>query len=159
MDESMKERIGRLLGRIPSGCAVLTAGDEKTGTGILASWYQQCAFDPPMISVAVKMGRPIETVLDRTGGFVLNLIGEDLAPMLRHFGHGFKPGDPAFEGLAVRTEAHGVVLADCIGHIGCKIVAKHPAGDHQLYIGEATAGQLTRESRPYVHIRKTGFDY
>ena len=159
MKETDKERIGRVIARIPSGCGVLAAGTQESGLGMLASWFQQCSFDPPMITVAVKKGRPIEAILDDTRRFVLNLIGEDIAPMFRHFGKGFAPNERAFDGLAARPDPHGVILADCIGYLSCEVVAKYPAGDHQVYVGEVVAGRITDDARPYVHLRKNGLDY
>ena len=38
------------LGRVPSGLFILTAGNGPTETGLLASWVQQCSFDPPRLT-------------------------------------------------------------------------------------------------------------
>lgn len=151
--------IATALGRVPSGCCILTAKHENQSTGMLASWVQQAAFEPPSISVAVKKDRPIETLIDASGLFALNVIGENPGAMFKHFGKGFKPGEPAFDGVACRETEAGFVLDACIAHIECKVMGKHPAGDHWLYIGQVVNAGGDPDAKPYVHLRKNGLNY
>ena len=91
------------LGRIPSGLSILTvrdgAEDSGRATGMLASWVQQAGFDPPMVTVALGKGRFVLDWARASGRFVLNAIPAGNKAMLRHFGKGFGPNDPAFEGV------------------------------------------------------------
>ena len=45
------------LGRVPSGLFILTARVGDRETGMLASWVQQCSFDPPQVSAAFARDR------------------------------------------------------------------------------------------------------
>ena len=87
-----------VLGRVPSGIFILTAGSGDRATGMLASWVMQAGFEPPMVSVAVKKERYLADWISEGQPFVLNLVGEDQAIFLKHFGKGFEPNEPAFEG-------------------------------------------------------------
>ncbi|MHC4063655.1 MAG: flavin reductase family protein [Planctomycetota bacterium] len=153
------EAIGLALAKIPSGAAIATATHEGKSAGLLASWIQQVAFEPPMICLAVKRGRPIEAVIDAAGTFVLNLVGEDGTGIFQHFSRGAAPSENAFEGLAVQHREAGPVLGDCLGHLACKVAAKHEAGDHNLYLAEVTAAAVDTAAKPYVHVRNTGLSY
>ena len=160
--EQAQDRIGKALGRIPSGCAILTARTATSRTGMLASWVQQAGFDPPTLSVAVKKDRPIEMLIDAAGALVLNLLGENPGPMFKHFGKGFAPEEDAFAGLDTRDVEGGVVIADQIAWLSAKVVGKHPAGDHWLYIAEVTNAEVDEApdlKSPYVHLRKNGLTY
>ncbi|MEE8170285.1 MAG: flavin reductase family protein [Phycisphaerae bacterium] len=159
MDDSTLSDIGKALGRIPSGCAILPARSRRGATGMLASWVQQTAFEPPAVTVAVKKGRPIESYIDESGGMALNLIGEDPSAMFRHFGRGFGPGEEAFEGLQTRAVDGGIALDGAIAVLSCRVTAKHDAGDHWLYIAHVTAAEAPADGRPYVHLRKNGLGY
>ncbi len=147
------------VGRIPSGMAILTAAHGERSTGMLASWIQQASFDPLTVSVCVKRGRPIEQLIDASARFVLNIVGTDTPELFKHFGKGFAPNEPAFDGVATRTHEAGVVLDSAIVHIACSVSAKVEAGDHHLYLGEVLAGDGDTEAAPFVHLRKTGLSY
>lgn len=88
------EQIARALGQVPSGCFVMTVSNAGKATGLLTSWVQQASFEPPMVTVAVKVGRPVEQLLAASGKFVLNHIGENPLAMFRHFGRGFRRMSP-----------------------------------------------------------------
>src|SRR5262245_41503061 len=118
MADEPQTELSRVLGQIPSGVSILTARAGKQSTGMLASWVQQAGFEPPTITVAVKKGRPIESIMATSGHFVLNLLSEDRSQMFKHFGKGFAPDEPAFTGLAVHDVAQGVVIDVCLSHLG-----------------------------------------
>ena len=48
------------VGHIPSGLFIITAKDGDTNTidGYLGSWVQQVSFEPLLLSLCVKEGRP-----------------------------------------------------------------------------------------------------
>lgn len=148
------------LGRVPSGLFIVTVRHREVETGLLASWIQQCSFDPPRISLAVKRGRDVLDCLVNDTIFTVNLLDRDQTDMIAHFGRGFKPGEPAFQGLEV-TRPDGIppVLEEALAYLACRVVGRHAAGDHDLIIGDVIAGQVLREGPPMVHIRKTGAHY
>lgn len=152
--------IARAIGRIPSGCSILTVRTDDDRTGMLASWVQQAAFSPPIVSVAVHEDRPVRGLIDQARGFVLNLLGETPGPMFKHFGKGFAPGDEAFEGLATSDVEFGVAIPDRIACLSCKLVATQKVGDHFVYFGEVISASADESlPSPYVHIRKSGASY
>ncbi len=158
-DNPASESVDIALGRLPSGVSVATATHQGGSTGMLASWVQQVAFKPPMVCLAIKKGRPIEPIIDGSGKFVLNMIGEDSSAMFRRFSRSVAPGENAFAGLEVQQREAGVVLKECIGHLACTVTAKHDAGDHNVYLAEVTAGCADPQAKPYVHLRNTGRSY
>ncbi|MBY0231225.1 MAG: flavin reductase family protein [Gemmataceae bacterium] len=158
---SLSDEAAQALGRVPSGLFILTAGHGPAETGLLASWVQQCSFDPPRVSVAVKQGRDVADLLKQGAAFALHLIGEDQGRFLKHFGKGFAPGEPAFTGLAVsRPAGEATVLDEALGHLLCRVAGRFPAGDHDLFLGDIVGGRLALpDGKPMVHIRKSGLRY
>lgn len=155
-DEAMET-----LGRVASGLFILTAGRGEQETGLLASWVQQCSFDPPRVSVAVKQGREVASLLSAGAPFALNLLGEENTALLRHFGKGFALGQPAFTGLDVtRTPGEAPVLNASLGYLLCRVAGCFAAGDHDLYLGEIVGGSLLQQDgKPLIHVRKSGLRY
>lgn len=148
------------LGRIPSGLFVLTARNGPAQTGMLASWVQQCSFEPPRISIAVNTDREILGWLTQGAIFTLNILDASQTDMIVHFGRGFAPGQPAFEGIEIEPPGQGgPVLSEALAFLECRVTGRYPAGDHILLVAGVDAGRVLGEGRPMVHVRKSGFHY
>jgi flavin reductase (DIM6/NTAB) family NADH-FMN oxidoreductase RutF len=149
-----------VLGRIPSGIFILTIGQGEQATGMLASWVMQAGFDPPSVTVAVRRGRYVAAWLAAGEPFVLNVVGEKQHHFLKHFGKGFEPGQPAFEGVEFELAPSGVpVLSGAVGALECRPISHLESGDHHIFLAAVTSGALTSELAPMVHIRKNGSNY
>lgn len=164
MTDQQRDAVAAVLGRTPSGLFILTVrAPDGSQTGMLASWVQQASFDPPAVSVAIKKGRYHHEWLNASPEVVLNLLGESHKQFLGHFARGFDPEEEAFQGLKVQTAANGLtVLAEALGWLEGRVTGHIDAGDHVLYVvtitGAGLGPDLERE-RPWVHIRKSGFNY
>jgi flavin reductase (DIM6/NTAB) family NADH-FMN oxidoreductase RutF len=155
-----QKNLASALGRIPSGVFILTAARDSVETGMLASWVQQCSFKPPTISFVVQRGRPIADLLPKDGDFTINILEAAQTDMIAHFGKGFTMQDDAFKDLDVqRGPPHGPVLKESLAYLHGKVLDRIPIGDHDLYLGEVTAGALLDDGQPMVHVRKNGFHY
>jgi flavin reductase (DIM6/NTAB) family NADH-FMN oxidoreductase RutF len=154
-----QRQLAAALGRVASGLFVLTARRGEAETGMLASWVQQCSFEPPLVSVAVARGREIAACLTAGALFTLNILDDTQTDMIVHFGRGFAAGEPAFTGLEVERGEGGPVLADALACLECRVASRCPTGDHELIVGEVLRGRLLGEGHPMVHIRKSGMHY
>jgi len=158
---STTKSFDRVLGHVPSGIYILTVGTGARATGMLASWVMQAGFEPPMVSVAVKLGRYVCDWLTEGQPFVLNVVGEGQKELLRHFYKGFEPVAPAFDGLDVTHCARGVpILKDSLGHLECEPAGHVDSGDHRVFLAKIVRGRMMDEdARPMVHIRNSGARY
>jgi flavin reductase (DIM6/NTAB) family NADH-FMN oxidoreductase RutF len=156
-----QQSVDQVLGRIPSGIFILTVGTGPRATGMLSSWVMQAGFEPPMVSVTVKLGRYVCDWLTEGQPFVLNIVGESKTKLMKHFGKGFEPGKPAFERLEITHCARGVtILKDAVGHMECEPVSHIDTGDHRIFLAKVVRGKLHgADTTPKVHIRKSGSKY
>jgi flavin reductase (DIM6/NTAB) family NADH-FMN oxidoreductase RutF len=154
------EEIGKALGKIPSGVGILTARHGTTESAMLASWFQQIAFEPPMIMISVKKERPIGDIIQNSRSFTLNLLHTDQKKLIAHFGKGFEPGQSPFEEtLIMRKESGNAVITEAMAYLDCKLAGELDAGDHRLYLGHILEGGILNEGHPMVHMRRNGFRY
>jgi flavin reductase (DIM6/NTAB) family NADH-FMN oxidoreductase RutF len=160
MDEARRQ-MSAALGRIPSGLFVLTASRGEAESGMLSSWVQQCSFNPPLISVAIKRDRPITNWLTPGSAFTLNILDHTQTDMVAHFGRGFDLDQPAFEDLEIERPAGSTapVLQEAVAYLVCRVAGRHPVGDHDLFLGEVIGGRILGEGPPMVHVRKSGSHY
>ena len=156
----MTDGLMAALGRIPSGLFVLTVSADGRQTGMLASWVQQCSFDPPRVSAAVAKERWVLPALTDGAAFTVNVLGEGEKKLVAHFGKGFGPDEPAFADLNVTYSADGApVLTAAHAHLECRVSGHYEAGDHVLIIGTVVGGAVPHDARPATHVRRTGAHY
>lgn len=154
------KHLAAALGRIPSGIFVLTVTNSGRENGMLASWVQQCSFQPPRLTVAIHPDRDVARILKAGASFTLNILESSQTDMVAHFGKGFGPGEEPFRNVAVlRQEGRAAVLSEALAYLECTVVERVKAGDHDLFIADVSAGQLLDEGQPMVHIRKNGLHY
>jgi flavin reductase (DIM6/NTAB) family NADH-FMN oxidoreductase RutF len=148
------------LGRVPSGLFVLTVRGPAGETGMLASWVQQCSFDPPQLTAAVRKDRFVLGWLSDGARFGVNILPEGAKALVAHFGKGFEAGEPAFTGLKVeRHPGTAPVLLDAHAWLDCRVAGRFDAGDHVLILGRVVGGRVLHEGKPTTHIRKNGLHY
>jgi flavin reductase (DIM6/NTAB) family NADH-FMN oxidoreductase RutF len=147
------------LGKISSGLYIVTTFHEGVRHGMLASFIEQAAFEPPLISMATAKGRPLSEVIDRKPLFGVNILGKHNHDLLRPFVKA-TDGDP-FEGhVLVPNEWELPQLAEAMAFLACRVVNKVDAGDHWLYLAEVIDGALQHDhEQPMIRVRRNGFDY
>jgi flavin reductase (DIM6/NTAB) family NADH-FMN oxidoreductase RutF len=128
---------------------------------MLASWVQQAGFDPPMLTVAVRRDRYVAGWIAEAGRFTLNQIASGHKTLLKHFGRGFDPDEPAFEGVALRDpRPDGPILAEAMSYLVAETVGSIDGGDHRIFLARAVEGmRLDLEADPMIHVRKSGLHY
>lgn len=159
-ENGLKENIGKSLGRIPSGVGILSTKHNGHNGAMLASWIQQVSFEPPMITVAIKKGRPVAEYLMGSKKFALSLLHTGQKDMLAHFGKGFEPGEEPFDGIDTETQVTGaLILKHSLCFMECELMNQMDAGDHQVFLGKIVNGGMEEEGQPMVHVRRSGFNY
>lgn len=155
-----REEIGKALGKIPSGVGVLTAMSGDVESAMLASWFQQVAFEPPMIAVAVNKSRPILELIHASKAFTLSLFHTSQKDLFAHFAKGFELGQNPFQGIQLTREpVGGAILSDAMSYLSCEITGEVDAGDHKVFLGRVLKGGILKDGHSMVHTRKNGFHY
>jgi flavin reductase (DIM6/NTAB) family NADH-FMN oxidoreductase RutF len=149
VSEELKMTVGKALGRIPSGVFILTTGQGAQAMAMMASWVQQCSFQPPMASVAIAKDREIGKRIAQGKMFSLHVLGEHDHAMMKKYARGTVHAESAMEGLE-----------QSLAHLDCRVVSVCEfGGDHEIVVAEVTAGKLLREGKSFVHLRGSGFHY
>jgi flavin reductase (DIM6/NTAB) family NADH-FMN oxidoreductase RutF len=139
---------------------VLTIRHEDQETGMVVSWVQQAGFEPPAITVAVNRERYVCDWITAGEPFVINVMREGERTLLRHFVHGFGPGEPAFDDLEItRTPGGAPILSAALGHLECEPQRHMDSGDHRIFLAQVTGGHLSDTADPMSHVRKNGLRY
>ena len=152
-----KKQVGKALGRIASGLFVVTAKCEDKEDAVLASWVNQCAFDPPAVTIALATLRQARLLVEGAGAFIVNVLPKDDMALLKYFS---RPPEDIFKGVMTRKGLEDIrILIDAVAYLECKVVQSMQAGDHVLYVGEIVGGKTLKGGDPYIHVRDNGFNY
>lgn len=151
------------VGHIPSGLFIVAVKDPSGETidGYLASWIQQVSFNPLIVAVAIKPGRPAYDLIKAGNTFAINIVGDHEKSYLKHFWKGYDPNQNPFKELRHEIgQKGGVILSDAKSAIECKLLSSQKPGDHEvLFVEVLSSYVMNEESKPMVHIRKSGADY
>lgn len=149
------------VGRIPSGLFIVCAYDGEAVDGYLASFVQQVSFEPLLLALAVKPGRPAYDMIKAGARFSINVVGDHDTSFLKHFWSGYDPSKNPFAEIAHTVEASGTVTLDgAQAVIEARMVDVVEPGDHEVVFAEVLGSRiLAPEAKPMVHLRKSGSDY
>ena len=152
-----KKQVGKALGRVASGLYVVTAKCEDKEDAVLASWVNQCSFDPPAVTIALGTLRAARLLVEGSGAFIVNVLPKDDMSLLKHFS---RPPEDIFKGVKTRKGFEGIrILSDAVAYLECEVAQAMQTGDHVLYVGEVVAGKSLKGGDPYIHVRDNGFSY
>ena len=121
------------------GCADPEKG--KKPNLITVAWAGICCSQPPMLSVSIRKSRHSYELIERTGEFTVNLVGE---PLLRAVDFcGVKSGRDMdkFEAMNLtaipaRGLASAPALAESPAYLCCCVKEILPLGSHDLFLAE-----------------------
>lgn len=151
--------VEQAVGRIVGSLCVLTIQRNEVSTAMLASWVSQATFNPPGLSISVAKDRAIESYLYEGDRFVLNIL-EQSKQLRKHFMKRFAPGENRFTDVQVERVEGGLVLADGLAYLECRVAQRMECGDHWLIYAIVENGKLLQSNGlTAIHHRKTASNY
>jgi len=159
MDASRKESIGVALGRLPSALIICSCGTGERPWPFVASWVQQAAMEPAMISIAIQRGRQALSRIGADGGrFTLSILPEDGRQLMKPF-FSVDTDNPFADLVTCEAPFGGSYLQDAVAWLECREFSRADAGDHYLIVAEVLAGGILQDKAPAIHLRPSGFQY
>lgn len=149
-----------VTGSIPSGLFLVTAAADGKRDGFLASWVQQASFEPLLISLAIKPGRPVYDHIVQGKTFVVHVVGQKNNGVMKPFWGAYNPEKDPFENISVQEEDSLVLLPDCLGAIVCRLEKHVVGGDHDLILARVEKEfSFSSADKPLSHIRSSALNY
>jgi flavorubredoxin/flavin reductase (DIM6/NTAB) family NADH-FMN oxidoreductase RutF len=160
--KSLDTDLDKAIGRISGGLYIITTRKGDRSGAMVASWVTQASFDPPGFTVAVAKDRAIESLLQVSDQFVLNILEDgNYQALMKHFLKRFGPGEDRFAGVSTRSANNGSpILADALAYLECEVVSRMECHDHWIVYNKVTDGRVSKpDSLTAVHHRKVGNYY
>jgi flavin reductase (DIM6/NTAB) family NADH-FMN oxidoreductase RutF len=149
------------LRAITYGLYVLTArdGDQFAAAGI--NWVTQTSFDPPLVAVGVKTDNDSHGLIEATGKFAVNVLGDDQLDIAKAFFRSTKVEDGKLNGYAFEDgpSTGSPLLVDLPYWWEATVTDTVKGGDHTIFVGEVVnAGVRNADALP-LNLRATGMNY
>lgn len=141
----------QLLGRFATGVTVVTTLDgQRRPAGMTASALSAASLEPPLLLVCVSRTTDFHDVLRAADRFAVNVLARDQDELSQRFA---TDGIERFAGVRYTPGPAGVPLLDgVVAHIFCERGAFQEAGDHSMFLGRVTGGQVF-DGAPLLHYR------
>ncbi|MGQ0702783.1 MAG: flavin reductase family protein [Gemmatimonadales bacterium] len=142
----------QLCGHFATGVVILTApGDQGVPAGMTANSFASVSLHPPLVSVNVDHAADFYPVMQKTEGYVINLLGADQEALSRRFAAVIPQ---RFDGVGYRVDDRGFILLDgVIAAILCVPHSRFEAGDHTIFVGRVIGGSVAAGGRPLLYYR------
>ena len=158
MDVEAKRKALRM---ITYGLYVLTArsGDEiAAGT---VNWLSQASFNPPLVMVALKRGSRLHDLVEKSGGFAVNILESGQKDVAAAFFGPSKVEGSRINGYEFESAPNtkAPILKDLPAWFECRVVDKVEKGDHTVFVGEVVEAGVRRENAKPLVMWETGWYY
>jgi flavin reductase (DIM6/NTAB) family NADH-FMN oxidoreductase RutF len=131
------------MGRFATGVTVVTTQADGAVHGMTANSFMSVSLDPALVLIALGECR-MRAHLEHAEHYAVNVLAEEQENLSAHFA-----GQPRFDTVQFEQWRGHAFLPDAVAHIGARIVDRHVAGDHTLFIGEVDALRF-RDARPLL---------
>ena len=118
-----------------------------------SSWVTQVSGTPPLLMAAVDVGHASHALLERSGRFALNVVGTGARHLEDYFYSKAAQRPDNLATFACDESPAGLpYLRDALASLECRVVSRHAAGDHSLFVAEITDVVVRGADRPLTSL-------
>jgi flavin reductase (DIM6/NTAB) family NADH-FMN oxidoreductase RutF len=128
------------MARVPAGVVVVSARTENGFRGLTASSLVSISADPPLVLVGLEREAATRAAVAETKAFNVSVLTRSQEFIADRFAGRAPAINPTWKDVPHHLGANGIPLIEgCAAWLECVLVEVHPAGDHDICIGEVTA--------------------
>jgi 3-hydroxy-9,10-secoandrosta-1,3,5(10)-triene-9,17-dione monooxygenase reductase component len=143
-------RFRAAMSAFTTGVAVITTAWDGGCHGMTANSLTSVSLDPCLLLVCPRRGSSTGEAIHQRMAFAVNLLANEQAEISRRF---IGKLDERFKDLEVAFDRLGLpLLPNCLAHFSCVVRDIHPAGDHDIVVGEVVDCRA-RDGEPLVYYR------
>jgi flavin reductase (DIM6/NTAB) family NADH-FMN oxidoreductase RutF len=128
------------MARVPAGVVVISARTENGYRGLTASSLVSISLDPPMVLVGLDHEAATRAAVADSRAFNVSVLTRSQEFIADRFAGRAPAIDLRWEGVPHRLGSNGIPLVEgSAAWLECRLVEIHPAGDHDICLGEVTS--------------------
>jgi len=146
-----------LFRRLTHGLYVVGVAHEGRRDAFTAGWITQVSFRPLLLALSINPEHASYPLLVAGGGFTVNVLRRGQLELARHFGTlSGRDIDKLAGGRWAQGPGGAPVLLDAAACLECRVADRHPAGDHELVVGQVTGGRVLDSAAAPMTYAETG---
>ena len=146
-----------LFRRLTNGVYVVGVTHAGRFNAFTAAWVTQVSFDPLLLGLSVNPDNFSYPMLQQSGVFVINALRTGQLEVARHFGTQSGRRVDKLAGQRWHPGALGApILEEAAAYLECRVVGSILAGDHQVILGQAVAGDVMADTAEPMSYAETG---
>ena len=147
------EELRALLGRFPTGVAVVTVDADGQRLGLTVGSLVGLSLDPPLVGCSISRQAALHELLREAGGCAISLLAAGQDWLAEHFARGVPPIG-MWHGIATQPGASGApLLVGALGWLECALRDEVAAGTHTLFVCEALSVEHGVDAPALVRVR------
>ncbi len=124
----------------PVVAAVVTMHGREHSNALACAWHSALSFTPPLYGVLISKKRFSYELIVESEAFAVNFLPFEQAEKIAAVGRNSGRDLDKFRAFDLKTEplpdALAPILQDAYAAYECRLVERHPCGDHDLFVGE-----------------------
>jgi len=139
-----------------TGVSIVAASHGDTTHGMTVNSFTSLSLDPPLVSVSLEKVTRTHQLVDETGAYAVTILSEEQRALSDRFAGRDSEHSRRFDGVETFTlETGSPILREGLAFFDCRVVSRHDAGTHTLFIGEVLAcGQFSDSGQPLVYFNR-----
>lgn len=147
----------RTIGTFATGVAVITMARDGELKGVTVNAVSSLSLEPLLLLVCIARGAYIHPYMVEGGAFTVNVLASDQEAASRQFSAGRHESLDLF-GLPHRIGETGApILDNTLSFLECRVQARLPGGDHDIFVGEVVSAGVQRPDAEPLIFYKSGY--
>ena len=136
----MTDAFREAMAAVPAGVAVVSARAGGGFRGLTASSFTSVSLSPPLLLVCLDTVSLTHDAVAERGEFSLSVLDRSQEFLAERFAGRAPLVDPTWGEVPHQLGGNGLpVVRDCVAWFECRLRDLHPAGDHDIAVGEVLA--------------------
>jgi flavin reductase (DIM6/NTAB) family NADH-FMN oxidoreductase RutF len=147
------EDLRSLLGRYPSGVAVITVDAGGQRLGLTVGTLVSLSLDAALVGFAISRDAAMHELLREAGGCAISLLAAGQDWLAAHFARGVPP-IAMWHDVATEPGARGApLLVGALGWLECELREEVTAETHTFFVCDVRRVELGVDAPPLVRVR------
>jgi flavin reductase (DIM6/NTAB) family NADH-FMN oxidoreductase RutF len=131
--DTQADDVRALLGRFPSGVAVVTVDAGGQRVGLTVGTLVGLSLEPALVGLSVARQAALHELLREAGRCAVSLLAAGQEGLAEHFARGVPPIG-MWEGIATEPSGGPPLLSGALGWLDCAVRDEVAAGTHTLFV-------------------------